>query len=83
MGLCKKIILYIKLLTVKYLLLYTCIYGCGLYSCMALSDLLVTRQVGEVAEHIPELWTLVLRVRDDIKVSMRYVKQERLAARDV
>jgi len=41
---------------------------CLLYSCIALSDLLSSRQVVEVAEHIPELWPLVLRVMDDIKV---------------
>ncbi len=35
---------------------------------MALSDLLVSRQIGDVVEHIPRLWELVLRVRDDIKV---------------
>ena len=38
-------------------------------SCMALGDLLVSRQVGEIANYIPQLWELVLRVRDDIKVS--------------
>jgi len=37
-------------------------------SCMALSDLLVGRQVGEVAEYLPKFWELCLRVRDDIKV---------------
>ena len=35
---------------------------------MALADLLSGRQVGEVADYIPQLWELVLRVRDDIKV---------------
>jgi len=38
---------------------------------MALSDLLVGRQVGEVAEYLPKFWELCLRVRDDIKESVR------------
>ena len=38
------------------------------YSCVALSDLLVSRQVGEVVESLPQLWELMLRVRDDVKV---------------
>ena len=37
-------------------------------SCVALGDLLGSRQVGEVADYLPRLWELVLRVRDDIKV---------------
>ena len=36
---------------------------------MALSDLLSSRQAGEVVEYIPTLWELVLRVRDDVKVT--------------
>ncbi len=28
----------------------------------------MSRQISEVAGHVPELWPLVLRVRDDIKV---------------
>ena len=37
-------------------------------SCVALSDLLVSRQVGEVADDLPQLWELTLRVLDDVKV---------------
>ena len=37
-------------------------------SCIALSDLLVSRQVGEVADDLPQLWELTLRVLDDVKV---------------
>ena len=37
-------------------------------SCIALSDLLVSRQVGEVADDLPHLWELTLRVLDDVKV---------------
>ena len=40
------------------------------HSCVAVSDLLGTRQVLEVAAHIPDLWKLLLRVRDDIKVGI-------------
>lgn len=40
-------------------------------SCLALNDLLVSRQIGEVAEYLPQLWELCLRVRDDIKESSR------------
>ena len=36
-------------------------------SCVAVCDLLVSQQVGEVVGYIPQLWELVLRVRDDIK----------------
>ena len=45
--------------------MYVCVYVC---SCVALSDLLSSRQIGEVVDYIPRLWELVLRVRDDIKV---------------
>ena len=38
---------------------------------MALSDLLIARQVGEVASSLPELWELCLRARDDIKETVR------------
>ncbi len=37
-------------------------------SCLGLSDLLVSRHIGEVAKYIAQLWELVLRARDDIKV---------------
>ena len=37
-------------------------------SCMAVSDLLVGQLVSEVAGHLPSLWELCLRARDDIKV---------------
>lgn len=38
------------------------------HSCVALSDLLVSRQVSEIIESLPQLWELTLRVRDDVKV---------------
>lgn len=37
-------------------------------SCVALSDLLMSRQVSEVADSLAQLWELTLRVRDDVKV---------------
>ncbi|XP_064386642.1 proteasome adapter and scaffold protein ECM29-like isoform X2 [Halichondria panicea] len=40
-------------------------------SCMALSDLLSGRQVGEIVDDLIELWEMCLRVLDDIKESVR------------
>jgi proteasome component ECM29 len=40
-------------------------------SCMALGDLLVGQQVERVASHLPSLWELCLRARDDIKETVR------------
>ena len=42
-------------------------------SCVALSDLLVSRQISEVADSLPQLWELTLRARDDVKVYMHNI----------
>ena len=54
-------------------LLVLCLFCLPLTSCIALSDLLVSRQVGEVANNLPQLWELTLRVLDDVKVHTEYV----------
>ena len=54
-------------------LLLLCLFCLSLTSCIALSDLLVSRQVGEVADNLSQLWELTLRVLDDVKVHTKYV----------
>ena len=44
---------------------------CVWCSCMALYDLLRGRPLDDIVVHLPELWDTMLRVRDDIKESVR------------
>ncbi|ESP05333.1 hypothetical protein LOTGIDRAFT_103320 [Lottia gigantea] len=40
-------------------------------SCLAVNDLLRGRNIDDIIEQLPELWQTLLRVRDDIKESVR------------
>ncbi|CAI8054228.1 Proteasome adapter and scaffold protein ECM29 [Geodia barretti] len=40
-------------------------------SCMALGDVLIGQEVKDVASHLPSLWELSLRARDDVKETVR------------
>ena len=41
------------------------------FSCLAVNDLLRGRPLDDVVDSLPELWESCLRVRDDIKESVR------------
>ena len=50
-----------------------CLYY--LLSCMAICDLLRGRNLDEVVDKMAELWEILFRVRDDIKVCPHFVRQ--------
>ena len=54
--------------TLSFCVCVCCVFS--VLSCMALGDLLVGQQAGDVASHLPSLWELCLRARDDIKVNI-------------
>ena len=47
------------------------VYLTSVFSCLAVSDLLRGRPLDDVVDSLPELWESCLRVRDDIKESVR------------
>ncbi len=55
----------------------TQLFACNC-SCMAVSDLLRGRSLDAVVERLAELWEILFRVRDDIKVcSVTHLSQLR------
>ena len=46
-------------------------YPSIVFSCLAVNDLLRGRPLDDVVDSLPELWESSLRVRDDIKESVR------------
>lgn len=45
-------------------------------SCLALNDLLRGRPLDDIIDKLPEIWEILFRVQDDIKVKERIIEQE-------
>lgn len=45
-------------------------------SCLALNDLLRGRPLDDIIEKLPEIWEILFRVQDDIKVMELVIEQE-------